>query len=324
MERDKPVESAELGQEPDSALLESLQRQLQVAEMRLANVQHICEAHIQYSRESQRKAIDAEKKAKLLRWKTEQLEAFKNQIEAKRLRDNAIPLVRCEILKTEKLVAEANADPGLLKLPIHTDKRRRLKKNLDKLQELYDRYHRQTLLLEQIEEKNDISEKLRSAANRNDVNTITDLLAKGASVNNVDEAGFSAITHACRKGHVEAVIAMVDHADLDGDSFDNRSLEGTPLILAIKNDHIGVVKVLLEYGVNTEARDRFGRTALLCACVKGSYAVAKLLLDHGSCVDAVDDKGNNCLRLAILRKDGALEKLLLDRGASNTLLTKFC
>jgi len=318
MERDNSAASAELGQERDSVLVESLQRKLQVTEMRLANVQHICEAHIQYSQESQRKATDAEKKAKLLRWKTEQLEAMQNQMEAKRLRDNAIPLVCCEILKTEKLVAEAKADPGLLKLPIHADKRRRLQKNLDKLQELNNRYHRQTVLLQQIEEKNEISDKLRSAANRNDVKTITDLLAKGASVNNVDEAGFSAIAHACRKGHVEAVIAMVDHADLDGKSFDNRSSEGTPLILATKNNHLGVVNVLLEYGVNTEARDRFGRTALLCACVKGSNDVVKLLLDHGSSVDAVDDKGNNCLRLAILRKDAALEKLLLDRGASNT------
>jgi ankyrin repeat protein len=297
-----------------NTLIESLQRQLQVAQMRL-DTQPTCDAYTQHFEESRRKTAEQVKRTKLLRWKTEQLDAMHNQLELTHLRDSAIPLVRSKILRTEKLIAEASADPMLLQCPVSADKRRRLKRDVEKLQKLNERYHQQTVLLERLQTKNVLAEAMRTAANMNDIETIKQLLTQGVSVNTVDECGFSAFSYACRKGHEEAVSAMIDHADLE-DSCNNNNLEGTPLILSTKNKHLNVVVLLLKYGVDIEARDRFGKTALHWACANGSRNAVKLLLENGAKVDVVDNQGSTCLRLAGVHNDATLEKLLLDSGVN--------
>jgi ankyrin repeat protein len=159
-------------------------------------------------------------------------------------------------------------------------------------QNLNEHNYRLTMLLDQLEEKNALTEAMRSAANMNDVETIKHLLTQEVSVNTVDECGFSA---ACKKGYKEALNAMIEHADLEGSCNTNND-EGNTLIISTRSKHLNVTKLLLRYGVNIEARDKFGRTALLWACAVCSLDFVELFLEYGSKVDVVDNQGNTCLR----------------------------
>jgi ankyrin repeat protein len=56
----------------------------------------------------------------------------------------------------------------------------------------------------------------------------------------------------------------------------------TPLLMAAKNGHEHIVRLLLETGrINANARDSRGSEALECAAATGNEAIAQLLLDLG-------------------------------------------
>jgi len=102
---------------------------------------------------------------------------------------------------------------------------------------------------------------------------------------------------------------------------------------AIKGD-IGTVKVLLDEGVNVNAKDADGRTALTEAAFYGRTEIAKMLLDKGADVFAKKNDGATLLTIASSHKeiaemiqqeiqllevagkgDNAMVKELLDKGA---------
>ena len=102
---------------------------------------------------------------------------------------------------------------------------------------------------------------------------------------------------------------------------------------AIKGD-IGAVKVLLDEGVNVNAKDADGRTALTEAAFYGRTEIAKILLDKGADVFAKKNDGATLLTIASSHKeiaemiqqeiqlleaagkgDNAMVKELLDKGA---------
>jgi uncharacterized protein len=102
---------------------------------------------------------------------------------------------------------------------------------------------------------------------------------------------------------------------------------------AIKGD-IGTVKVLLDEGVNVNAKDADGRTALTEAAFYGRTEIAKMLLDKGADVFAKKNDGATPLTMASSHKeiaemiqreiqllevagkgDNAMVRELLDKGA---------
>ncbi|PVH90997.1 ankyrin, partial [Periconia macrospinosa] len=64
----------------------------------------------------------------------------------------------------------------------------------------------------------------------------------------------------------------------------------TPLLVAVENEHEGVVKLLLDKGgVSLESKNNeHGRTPLLWAARNGHEAVVKLLLDKGADLESKD------------------------------------
>ena len=58
------------------------------------------------------------------------------------------------------------------------------------------------------------------------------------------------------------------------------------LFQVIEDNDIETVKAVIELGVDVNAKDKDGWTALMCACEKGQVKCAKLLLEHGVVVNA--------------------------------------
>ena len=93
----------------------------------------------------------------------------------------------------------------------------------------------------------------------------------------------------------------------------------TALDQASEYGHADVVKVLLEHGAIPDATASGGRTPLMAAAANGNSQVAELLLAGGANINLPDRKG--CTPLIAAAEDGHLEiaRLLLSRGANVNL-----
>ena len=73
----------------------------------------------------------------------------------------------------------------------------------------------------------------------------------------------------------------------------------TPLQIACLYQCTDVLKILLKFGANTDARDDLGKTVLQVASFEGSFRVVELLLRSGSNVHARSKDGKTALHFAV-------------------------
>jgi ankyrin repeat protein len=110
---------------------------------------------------------------------------------------------------------------------------------------------------------------------------------------NVHASGFdddeTLLILASREGHSEVARVLLEH----GADIETRSkYEWSPLEQASSHGHIGVVQVLLEHGADVKAVDTDNRTALHIASDSGQATAARVLLEHGADANAkrMDDQ----------------------------------
>jgi ankyrin repeat protein len=178
--------------------------------------------------------------------------------------------------------------------------------------------------------------KLRRAAYAGDVQSVADAICSDTNIINVANDGrwyedrwqwLSALMLASREGHTDVVELLLKHGvDVDqrlqlahGAEPDNQ----TALFFASRK-YPRVVKLLLEYGADTNLSDWQGNTPLLVAAQKGELEIARLLLEHGADVNAKnknewaavpDWRGITPLLFAAKRGELEIARLLLDHGA---------
>ncbi len=103
----------------------------------------------------------------------------------------------------------------------------------------------------------------------------------------------------------------------------------TALIIAVLQDNEPIVKLLLDNGANPNLYNDSNDTALLVAARKCYVYIAKSLLDHGANPDLQDESGFTALMWAVRVNFKAimiqkfLVKLLLDKGADLDIKNKF-
>jgi hypothetical protein len=86
----------------------------------------------------------------------------------------------------------------------------------------------------------------------------------------------------------------------------------------VKKGSFSTVQSLLQRGVDVNARDELGNSALNRALIHGYLDMAKLLIDKGADLDSRNKDGNTALMLLVGRSyfsDRGAMRLLLDRGA---------
>jgi hypothetical protein len=121
------------------------------------------------------------------------------------------------------------------------------------------------------------------AAEKGEINTVKELLEKGADPEEKDSFGDTALMHAAEKGHPEIVKLLLDK----GANVNARSNFGdTPLISAARSGNSATVTILLERGAQINAKGRLitgsGDTALSMAALAGKIDIMKTLIDRGA------------------------------------------
>jgi uncharacterized protein len=101
------------------------------------------------------------------------------------------------------------------------------------------------------------------------------------------------------------------------------SEEGSPLLQAARGRDTEAVRALLKRGVDANARQDDGATALHWAAHWNDLASAELLLDHGARVNQANEYGATPLWLAATNASAPMVKLLLDRGADPNVALHF-
>ena len=95
------------------------------------------------------------------------------------------------------------------------------------------------------------------------------------------------------------------------------TLGKTPLIIALEQQKVAVVRSLIELGADLEVRDNFQRTPMMYACKSGNKEVVELMLKYKADINATNKVGDTCVSMA--QKSGnasELMMLLVQSGAS--------
>ena len=119
------------------------------------------------------------------------------------------------------------------------------------------------------------------------IKLVETLLAAGANPDTPDTTGRTALMWV---GSHEAVVPIL----LGSSNINLQDYRGvTALMYAAAQGHHGVVKLMLEAGVNTDVQDTTGRTALMTA--EGHTRVVRQLLKAGADLDVQDKEGYTAL-----------------------------
>lgn len=168
-----------------------------------------------------------------------------------------------------------------------------------------------------------ISDTLRVASKKKDVDIIESSLKRGANVNAVNLDGFTSLHGPTSDGSLEIIKCMPCEKNTDIHALDKlgqiplhsietRDIDGnTPLNIAVRNRDVKTVRFLLEHGANVNAAGEYGSTPLHQA----SLETMRILLDNGANVDALNSFNNTPLHHTIY--SGCLEsiRILLEYGA---------
>lgn len=186
------------------------------------------------------------------------------------------------------------------------------------------------------------------------------LIEKGADVNATDDIGYTPIHLCARKGNIESMKVLIEHGatvdfftheeDVDSNSRALGYLTIEPLNLAIENNHVDCLRllldsgarpdhkyfmgyeinlvplehlecleILLQYGADPNVFNRCGVSPLMKACRQQNLPAARKLLAYGAKVDVQGPprfEQKTALHYAIASRNGAILHVLLRHGAS--------
>jgi len=154
------------------------------------------------------------------------------------------------------------------------------------------------------QEVKEAQEKLISAINDRDINTVRKIIDLHNSQTQVlnsslDENGRTPLFVATQKGQLEVVRLLLDA----GANVDKADSDGwTPLQIASQKGHLDIVRVLVEEGADKDKVDSWGRTPLSVASQNGHLEIVRLLVDAGADKDKANSWGSTPLDIA--KKEG--------------------
>ncbi|KAM0545028.1 hypothetical protein ACHAPJ_011538 [Fusarium lateritium] len=145
--------------------------------------------------------------------------------------------------------------------------------------------------------------------------TVQYFLTQDIDINQPDELGNAAISHAVLSDRTEVVDLLV----LNGALLDRQNGQGsTVLHTAIRERKFHMVQMLLDHGASCHIRDNSGQTVLHRAANAGFSDGLALLIRKSKALDLTNDDGATALHLVVFKGDESSVKLLVNGGASRT------
>jgi len=159
------------------------------------------------------------------------------------------------------------------------------------------------------------------AAMRGELDRVRELLRTGADVNAAQGDGMTALHWAAELGDEElSEVLIFGGAHLEAMT---RLGKFTPLLVASRSGHSGVVGSLIDAGASVDAKTTTGEAALHYAAAAGSVETVERLLDSGAEVDALEHtKGQTPLMFAAALNRADVLRTLLARGADPAIETR--
>ncbi|GBN05336.1 Serine/threonine-protein phosphatase 6 regulatory ankyrin repeat subunit B [Araneus ventricosus] len=125
---------------------------------------------------------------------------------------------------------------------------------------------------------------LFSAIKNCNVKILKLLIARGADFNLINSQGLKALHFGALHGNKEIIEELIKYnADVNYPFFGK-----TPLHLAVLNNTIEVVKVLIKNGAQVDAEDKSGFTPLCLAVKNNDKEVVEMLIENGANINAKD------------------------------------
>jgi ankyrin repeat protein len=133
--------------------------------------------------------------------------------------------------------------------------------------------------------------------------------------------GATSLIMACRNGHLDVVIYLIDqcgaHLEQTGSvNFEGENIEGAPpLWCASAAGHLKIVKYLVSEGANVNSTTKSNSTALRAACFDGHLEIVKFLVENNADIEIANRHGHTCLMIACYKGHLAIAKYLINKGA---------
>ncbi|KAL5343339.1 ankyrin repeat-containing domain protein [Aspergillus crustosus] len=150
--------------------------------------------------------------------------------------------------------------------------------------------------------------------------TVDLLLKHGLSPTQEARRGISPMMLAICRGNPLIVRSLLNYS-VDVEARDRGG--DTPLTAACKQKDNAIVQILIEAGANPETQAEHGtnkyphsRSPLCIACETSNYNLVSLLLSAGANVEVASEVGQKPLGIASAKSDTSIVSLLLDHGAS--------
>jgi ankyrin repeat protein len=153
-----------------------------------------------------------------------------------------------------------------------------------------------------------LEQLLMEAAYLGELETVKQLVLKGAKVDAVDPENRTSLMWAAFNGHT----AVVDYLILRDATVDSKDASGrTALMYASSGPYADTVALLLEKGAQVNIQGTLeGFTALMTAAAEGQIEVVRLLLEHGADPSLKDKDGDTAVSFAQANGHSAVVELL--------------
>lgn len=153
------------------------------------------------------------------------------------------------------------------------------------------------------------------AAARGDERSVITLLAHGADPNVTDITGITPLYLAANEGRPGSTRLLLEAGALpDPVKIKGKPSRSTPLLCtAMCNSNPLVMKTLLDFGANLEARSPDGETPLLAVARAQTAVIALLLMESGANLNACSPDGKTPLTTAIAYNNHDVLQVLLTR-----------
>jgi ankyrin repeat protein len=160
--------------------------------------------------------------------------------------------------------------------------------------------------------------KLTLAAKRGQYPVVRELITPSL-INEHDERGYVALRYAVCENHMDIVKLLLENGALPDERDKrrrNRYHPETPFQAAILYNRLEMMVIFLATGTVDVNKRYLGKmTALHYACEYGFLEMVKLLMNHGSNVNVSNAKSCTAIDLACNNNDGEMVEYLFNKGA---------